>query len=971
MKLNDEEFHRLSQLVEQALDLTEEERGAWLERTSGGDRELERMLRFGMAAMKTTFLAPVSPERRAEALDNVRQENAAVELEAKAGDRVGPYQLTRLIGSGGMGTVWLSERADGILNRTVALKLPKSGLGRRHVEEMHKERDILAALEHPNIARLYDAGVTDSGHPFLAMEYVDGSRLDTYIHDKNLSIPQRLALFLEVARTVAFAHRRLVVHRDLKPANILVDTEGRVRLLDFGIAKLLEDAPSPGAITSPAQRAFTPEYASWEQLSGRRITVASDVYSLGVVLFELLVGQRPYTLQQITAFVLDPSRAAEEAPLASSKTSDKKLARALRGDLDTIIAKTTRWDPDQRYPTVEALADDLERHLRGEPVRARPDTRLYRFHRFVRRNRASVLAASLVLTAILGGAGAALWQARVARREARRAEVVKSFIASIFTQAQPREGVGGAVTAADLLNAATARLNDELSAEPLALAELGVLIGDSFSSLGEPSKGAPALSAALPHAERELGPRHPLTLHARVMLAESRNMSQDVEGAEHLLSALIPDLLAALPDTARDCVKALRSLSFVQAKRDRADAAYTSLKQAIDVGERYLGREDDDTILAVGLLANTYGRFAQRAEQLEKAKDAVARATSAWGNRRPHISLTAAERWYAEALIANDRPVEAAALLVNVVRDQRALDVVQTVRVWNANLTLAQALAWSGRLEDAIPLMRELVEQEARENANPGDNRRSVLNQLGRMLNAARFGREALELQLRAQEISRTLSASKRWEARLLSDRAWTHASLNQPEEAEAALATLAALAEVSPVQEADALAARAYNARLQNRVEAALSFARQALSRVPDVAGVLRVRARAQTEVGLALLEGGHLQEAEVSLKAAWADFERAQISPSMLSSDCALGLARIDVSAGRHHEAELRLAPIVESWSKINADSPFFGEVLYWLARAEAADGRREQSKSTAARARVLLERSSVPLLARLVER
>jgi serine/threonine-protein kinase len=360
---------------------------------------------------------------------------------AQAGMVVGPFRLLREIGVGGMGAVWLAERADGMLRRRVALKLPRlnwdtAGLADR----MARERDILGDLEHPNIARLYDAGVDAHGRPYLAMEYVEGQPLDAYCNERGLAVRDRLELFLQVARAVTHAHARLIVHRDLKPSNILVTGEGDVRLLDFGIAKLIQgdtgaESASESRLTRLAGRALTPEYASPEQIRGEAITVAVDVYSLGIVLYELLTGQRPYRLDSSSTAALEDAVLRVDAPTASTVALDKARARQLRGDLDTILAKALKKVPSERYATVDAFAADVQRHLAGTPVLARPDSVVYRVSRFVRRHKVPVGVAALVVLAVLGGAapvaavmialaagtGAALWQAGIARRQAKRA----------------------------------------------------------------------------------------------------------------------------------------------------------------------------------------------------------------------------------------------------------------------------------------------------------------------------------------------------------------------------------------------------------------------------------------------------------------------------------------------------------------------------------------------------------------------
>ena len=432
------DWSRLSALLDDGLLVPLDQRSRWVDGLPPEQADLKLQLR--------ELLARASVETDDFMRKPIRLRGTAGEIPlgasaATSGMVVGPYRLLREIGAGGMGAVWLAERADGMLRRRVALKLPRlnwdaAGLA----ERMARERDILGDLEHPNIARLYDAGVDAQGRPFLAMEYVDGRPLDVYCDERGLGVRDRLELFLQVARAVAHAHARLVVHRDLKPSNILVTPEGNVRLLDFGIAKLIAgDAGVESArethLTRIAGRALTPEYASPEQIRGDAITVAVDVYSLGIVLYELLAGQRPYRIASMSAAAMEENVLRIDAPSASTVARDSTRARQLRGDLDTILAKALKKAPAERYATVDAFAADVQRHLEGTPVLARPDSVGYRVSRFVRRHKVPVGVAALVVLAVLGGAapvaavmvalaagvGVALWQAGIARQQAARA----------------------------------------------------------------------------------------------------------------------------------------------------------------------------------------------------------------------------------------------------------------------------------------------------------------------------------------------------------------------------------------------------------------------------------------------------------------------------------------------------------------------------------------------------------------------
>lgn len=423
----------LSELMDQALDLHGDARAKWIAEQAAGPNSslyphLVEML-DRQARMDTTFL--VSPAR-------VGGVAASIAPAYRAGSRVGPYVLQREIGQGGMGVVWLAARADGTMTRNVALKLPMLNRTLALADRFARERDILAQLAHPNIARLYDAGITDDGQPFLALEYVEGKPVTEHCDALKLSVRERLNRFLQVIAAVQSAHANLVIHRDLKPSNILVSDDGQVHLLDFGIAKLLHDPlgqTSETELTMLAGRSLTLDYASPEQLSGKPISTGSDVYSLGVVLYQLLTGQKPYLLKRGTRAELEeailtaePVRMSDavrrgDASIAAMRALTRdRLARVLSSDLDTIVTKAMKKDAQQRYLTVAALGEDIQRHIDGLPVQAQADTWAYRASKFVLRNRLGVSAAAAVVAALGVGLGSAIWQANLATQQARRAD---------------------------------------------------------------------------------------------------------------------------------------------------------------------------------------------------------------------------------------------------------------------------------------------------------------------------------------------------------------------------------------------------------------------------------------------------------------------------------------------------------------------------------------------------------------------
>lgn len=407
MALSAAQLARMSRLLDEALPLQARERQQWLQELSAEDTDLLDALRQALAddgadhSADLTTLPKVGDERDARLIGTLRP-----------GSRVGPYQLARLLGSGGMAEVWLAQRADGVLRRDVALKLPvlirlRNDLASRFA----RERDILAALEHPNIARLYDAGVSTDGLPYLAMEYVAGQPLTAWCDARRLELSDRLTLFLQVLDAVQYAHARQVLHRDIKPSNILVTESGQVRLLDFGVAKLLVEEEDQTQLTQLYGRALTPEYASPELLRGDPVDAGSDVYALGVVLYELLAGNRPYRLKPGASLatleraidearVQRPStRVQSDAALARASTADR-LSRRLRGDLDAVVLKALERRPQDRYASAQALAEDLQRYLSGEAVRARSAHPAYRLAKFLGRHPGSISAAALIIALV-------------------------------------------------------------------------------------------------------------------------------------------------------------------------------------------------------------------------------------------------------------------------------------------------------------------------------------------------------------------------------------------------------------------------------------------------------------------------------------------------------------------------------------------------------------------------------------------
>ncbi len=604
MDIDPAEWSRLNALLDQALDKPPAERAAWLE-SLGTEYDsvkprLHALLSQGASVETGDFL---------NTLPKFAVSAEAGSQAGSAGDVMGHYRLVRELGSGGMGAVWLAERVDGLINRPVALKLPHlvAARGAGLAERLAREREILATLDHRNIARLLDAGIARDGQPYLALEYVEGVAIDRYCLDAAksglLDFDGIVRLFRQVADAVAYAHGKLIIHRDLKPANILVTPGGGVKLLDFGIAKLLEQGQARETrLTEISGRALTLHFASPEQVLGQPLTVASDVYSLGVILFELLTGARPYKPKRDSRAALEESIVLADPP-RPSEVADASARKALRGDLDNILLKALRKRPQERYATVNEFSDDLTRYLANLPVRAQADSRWYRLRKFVARNAIGVGAAGAVLVALVAGAGVALWQARIAVAERDRALEVERFIGAIFRDANPYGDVGRSMTAVDLLRGAQLEVQREFAPRPaLRIALMGV-IGSSLASLGDTESAEAALQLALRDSVIEHGPRHAQTLRLRALLTDVLAIKRDTGNLERELAELTTLTRGRQDIDAETAVRLLKNRANLAFETGKYDEAAPRAREALDRALRTLGPRHALTVSASSLLA--------------------------------------------------------------------------------------------------------------------------------------------------------------------------------------------------------------------------------------------------------------------------------------------------------------------------------------------------------------------------------
>ncbi|MDE3010752.1 MAG: serine/threonine protein kinase [Pseudomonadota bacterium] len=687
-----EELRLLSGLLEEALDLPESEREAWLSTLPEPAAALSTALREMLGRAGSLGTDDLLARGLADiALDP--EANKCTPHDLTAGATLGPYRLVRELGRGGMGEVWLAERVDGQLKREVALKLPMLGLRRSLlVERFARERDILASLVHPHIAQLYDAGVTQDGQPYMALEYVQGTSLTAYCEAHRLGVRERLALVMQVLDAVQYAHNHLVIHRDLKPGNILVTADGQVRLLDFGVAKLLaEDGEERTSLTRIGGQAFTPDYASPEQVRGAPLGTTSDVYSLGVVLYELLCGQRPYTLKmgsavQIEQAILEvepplPSAVITAAAAGSRSASFKELQKSLRGDLDTIVLKALKKTSQERYGTVAELAADLRRFRDGEPVLARPDTWGYRARKYVRRNLVAVVSAAAVLLSLTGGLGVALWQRAealkqahvaqaerdLARRAARRGEALAIFMEDTVQDLARSRAVPAAQ---DLLLRSEADLEARYADDPALLSDLLAALGRIHFSVNSDDRGLALLrkAEALLTDAADPGQRAEVICH-RIAQEHMQGLKAFEDAASGVLDiGNRPDLPTG---TRAEC---LNQLARMQIDAGRLSEAADSAQQALAL-LKAAGDATPDTPAVLGILAAAQGRMgrAREADQNFQIADALIEKLH---QGRTNSANTLRSNW--------------AAMLVQAGSPRRALQLQQKVLANSAPATSSE-----------------------------------------------------------------------------------------------------------------------------------------------------------------------------------------------------------------------------------------------------------------------------------------
>lgn len=864
-----------------------------------------------------------------------------------------------------MGSVWLAERIDGALKRNVALKLPhlvskRTGLA----ERMARERDILGALAHPHVAHLYDAGITTEGRPFLALEYVEGVRIDEYCRERQLDVAARVELILQVANAVAYAHAKLVIHRDIKPANILVTADGSAKLLDFGVAKLLEDGQASSThLTELSGRALTPHYASPEQIMGEPLTIATDIYSLGVVMFELLTGQRPHCARRETRAALEEAILNEEIPRPSEVTTGK-ARKQLRGDLDTIVLKALKRQPHARYTTAPALIDDLRRWAAHEPVLAQPDSRWYRFTRFVVRNKAAVGAACAISLAVVVGAAAALWQARSAIRERDRAAEVTEFITSIFREASPYQSAGQALTGRELLHIASARIAKLPQERAELRAELHNVVGSSLLSLEDLEGAEKVLKQSL--IDHALPSTHAEALERRRLLAETYIAKGDVKAARAELDAIMPIVRSEAVDRPESLLSALGTLVKLENTDTRFEAAQSLAEEGLAIAARHGMPPSADLVTLLTGLRYSFRQRGNELDSLAPAQRAYDTALQLQNGDRSHPLVLSARLAYALSLADNARIIEAANELEPVLSGTERAFGAQNRQLGVRLSSTAEIFGMAGRLQEA----QQNVDRGAQILAQYHDAASRPIGVTtevqGLAKLASRHGDEAAALIGRAHRILERHYGAEHWMSqRIKRNHALAIALAGDLATAER---QLTAVMERFPVFEAEEFDRNSHFLGIIKRLSGEHEIARARLQRsldsLPNKPLAAWERMHIEVELGLALLALNRYEAAERTITRALAAMAERRLPMTPARADALVALGQIALHSGNPQLALEHLQPADEYWKTLNPRSRWAGEAMLWLGRAHLALGQEAEGRNRVKGAVELLSNSTYPV-------
>ncbi len=723
--MTDSTWERLQDLFERAIALPASERQAFVASACGDDSQsrlrLEALL---LADSGNTSTGGSMLQRIASANDTL------------VGTSIGSWRVLESIGTGGMGSVFLAERADGTFEQRVALKVVKKGMDTESVvRRFEQERQMLARLEHPNIAHLLDGGVTNDGRPYFVMEYVDGISITEHCDAQKLNISQRLRLFRIACDAVHAAHRSLIVHRDLKPANILVTPNGELKLLDFGIAKSLDETDAQ-ELTKAGLRAHTPAYAAPEQLLNEAITTATDVYALGALLYELLSGRRPFdqrrsaaNLEQrvLTGYPARPSAAITQLPdtiengkapisgaqIGATRGLDPdRLRKALRGDLDKICLKAMHRQPDQRYSSADQISEDIGRYMSGLPVIARPDSVSYRVGKFAKRNRASLLAVTGAVLAF--GAMAAHYTSELAierdlaRDEQLKAGEVVKFVTGLFKVSDPAQSRGEQISARDLLDAGAARIKTDLGNRPGVLHTMQRVLGEVYFSLGAHEASTELLEVALRGQQTLYGDENLDVATTKVALGLVVQAGGDLERADNLFAEALAARRSQLEADHMDIMGAISVRAFLEESKGNYDAAEQLYVEALGMARRLENGDSESIAYAITQLGGLYRITDRNAEAEPLLRDALAMQERVHGGPHPDIADT--KRQLAGLLRDTRRWEESKALYLDVIELRTTMlgpNHVEVAHTWNSYSQLLQS---TGDLDGAVAANKTFIE---------------------------------------------------------------------------------------------------------------------------------------------------------------------------------------------------------------------------------------------------------------------
>ncbi|MGD2108102.1 MAG: serine/threonine-protein kinase [Phycisphaerae bacterium] len=749
--MTDDRRKRVEELFDAALEVPDNQREAFLDEQCGDDHEFRASVKKLLDAHERSsgFLDPPVPAAAMNLLSEYTDEGMI-------GRDVGPYHLTEVIGTGGMGTVFQAVRRDDTSAAPVAVKLIRPGMDSQDVlRRFAHERETLAKLTHPGIARMLDGGMTNDGRPYLVMEYVEGVPITQYCDQERLTLSERLQLIKTVCEAVGYAHRNLVIHRDIKPSNVLVTPEGVPKLLDFGIAKLVAPSGSDALTkTVTALRFATPQYASPEVIRGQPASTSMDVYSLGLVLYELLTGHHAYELDRKSPGERErticeeeptlPSTAVTTAseviePSGTTRTIDVKtisalrgctpqeLHHTLRGDLDNVVFAAIHKDPTRRYASIDQLFEDIERYLGGFPVRARKDSFGYRAQKFLQRHRVGVVVAAVLLLGFtIGVAGVtygfvrAKREAARARLEAEKARRTSGVLQDMFASASPEEGYRD-TKVRDVLGAAVRTVEVNLADQPQVLASIQTTIGESYLALGLHNEAAPSLRSALEIRKRLYGERHEAVADSLLALGRTMTFAGEYDEAEALLNSALATNRDLLGNQSPPVARTLAAWGMLEYKRGDTSAAKARFQRAVQIAREALGGDHPDlsfSLEKLGLMHALLGEFAD-AERF--CREALEMNKRIYGEKHPRIARgtrALAIVFHLKRDFEEAEPLYRAALKLD--RELLGNEHPTVARTLHNFGTLLQA---AGREAEAIPLLEESL---AIRRAAFGDEHRTV-----------------------------------------------------------------------------------------------------------------------------------------------------------------------------------------------------------------------------------------------------